>query len=64
MCVKNEITSSKKADFVVNGYTFKIDGKNKKQTQIEQDEQFFVVKDCVDFGYRNVLPLWAFGLNY
>ena len=22
------------------------------------------VKDDIEYGYQNVLPLWAFGLNY
>jgi hypothetical protein len=24
----------------------------------------FVVKDDIEFAYLNVIPLWAFGLNY
>ncbi|WP_291862255.1 AAA family ATPase [Marinilabilia sp.] len=64
MRVKNEVVSSKNADFVVDGYTFEVGGKNKKQSQIENDGKSFVVKDDIEFGYLNVLPLWAFGLNY
>lgn len=61
---KHEVISSVKADFIINNYTFEIGGKNKKQSQIVQDGSSFVVKDDIEFGYRNVLPLWAFGLNY
>ncbi len=64
MRVKNEVIASKNADFVVDRYTFEIGGKNKKQSQIEKDGKSFVVKDDIEFGYLNVLPLWAFGLNY
>jgi len=64
MSVKNEVIASKKADFVVNGYIFELGGKNKKQNQIENDGKSFLVKDDIEFGYRNVIPLWAFGLNY
>lgn len=60
----NEVTSSEKADFVIDNYTFEIGGKNKQQTQIEKDGRSFVVKDDIEFGYLNVIPLWAFGLNY
>ena len=64
MQVKNEVISSKKADFVIENYTFEVGGKNKQQNQIEKDKQSFVVKDDIEYGYRNVIPLWAFGLNY
>ncbi len=64
MSVKNEVIASKKADYVVNGYIFELGGKSKKQNQIENDGKSFLVKDDIEFGYRNVIPLWAFGLNY
>ncbi|AZQ63309.1 ATP-binding protein [Flammeovirga pectinis] len=64
MQVRNEVISSKKADFVVGDYTFEVGGKNKQQKQIEQDGKSFIVKDDLEFGYLNVLPLWTFGLNY
>lgn len=64
MRVKNEVRSSPKADFKVNDYTFEVGGKNKRQAQIDQDGQSFVVKDGIEYGHRNVVPLWAFGLNY
>jgi hypothetical protein len=64
MRVKNEVMSSKKADFVIENYTFEVGGKNKQQSQIENDDKSFVVKDDIEYGYRNVIPLWVFGLNY
>jgi hypothetical protein len=64
MRLKNEVISSKKADFVIGDYIFEIGGKNKQQKQIEKDGKSFVVKDDIEFGYLNVIPLWAFGLNY
>jgi len=62
--VKNKVMSSKKADFMIEQYTFEIGGKNKQQNQIEKDGKSFVVKDDIEYGYRNVIPLWAFGFNY
>ena len=64
MQVKNEVISSYKADFIINNYTFEVGGKNKQQKQIEKDDKSFIVKDDIEFGYLNVIPLWAFGLNY
>ncbi len=64
MSVKNEIISSKKSDFVINDYTFEVGGKNKQQNQIDKDGKSFIVKDDIEYGYLNVIPLWAFGFNY
>ncbi len=64
MRVKNEVISSKNADFIIDNYTFEVGGKSKQQNQIAKDGKSFVVKDDIEFGYLNVIPLWAFGLNY
>ncbi len=58
------VISSKTADFVIDDLTFEVGGENKQQKQIARDGKSFVVKDDIEFGYLNVLPLWAFGLNY
>jgi len=64
MRLHNEVISSEKADFIIDDYTFEVGGKNKQQAQIEKDGKSFLVKDDIEFGYLNVVPLWAFGLNY
>ncbi|MCP4552997.1 MAG: ATP-binding protein [Bacteroidetes bacterium] len=64
MRVENEVISSRRADFIIDNYTFEVGGKNKQQNQIGKDGKSFVVKDDIVYGYRNVIPLWAFGLNY
>ncbi len=64
MRVNHEVIASKTADFVIDNITFEVGGKNKKQKQIAQDGKSFIVKDDIEFGYLNVNPLWAFGLNY
>ncbi|MCH7401377.1 ATP-binding protein [Belliella kenyensis] len=64
MRVNNEATSSKSADFVIDDYTFEVGGSNKQQKQIKKDGKSFVVKDDIEFGYLNVIPLWSFGMNY
>ena len=60
----NEVISSKNADFVIRDFTFEVGGKSKQQKQIEQNGKSFIVKDNIEFGYLNVIPLWVFGLNY
>ena len=64
MRLNHEVISSKKADFSINEFTFEVGGKNKKQSQIDKDGKSFIVKDDIEYGYMNVIPLWAFGLNY
>ena len=58
------VTSSSVADFKIGERTFEVGGRNKKQKQIRDVEQAFVVKDDIEYGYRNTIPLWAFGLVY
>lgn len=64
MRLKHPITSSERADFRIGEYTFEVGGKKKKQVQIQQDEKSFIVKDDIEFGHRNIIPLWAFGMTY
>ncbi len=64
MRVNNDVISSKNSDFVIDHFTFEIGGKSKQQNQIAKDSKSFVVRDDIEYGYRNVIPLWAFGLNY
>ncbi|MDR0294961.1 MAG: AAA family ATPase [Prevotellaceae bacterium] len=64
MRVNNAVISSKTTDFVIGNYNFEVGDKNKQQKQIRKEGKSFVVKDDIEFGYLNVIPLWAFGLNY
>jgi uncharacterized protein len=64
MRVNNALTSSAVADFKIDKYTFEVGGKNKSQAQIKNTPNAFIVKDDIEYGYKNVVPLWAFGLNY
>ena len=62
--VMNDVTSSSISDFEINGKTFEIGGRKKGQKHIENAEEGYIVKDDIESGYANVIPLWAFGLNY
>lgn len=64
MRLKNDVITAKKGDFFIDKYTFEVGGATKKQTQIEGVEQSYIVKDDIEYGYQNVIPLWAFGMNY
>ena len=64
MCVNHKVTSSPVADFLVKGHTFEVGGKSKKQKQIKNVNDAFVVKDDIENAYMNIIPLWTFGFNY
>ena len=64
MRVENEIISSKVSDFCIDKYTFEIGGRNKGKRQIANISNGIVVKDDIESGYSNIIPLWQFGLNY
>ena len=64
MRVQNDIVSSKISDFEIDGKVFEIGGRKKGQKQIESAADGYIVKDDIESGYANVIPLWAFGLNY
>lgn len=62
--VANEVISSPISDFEINGRTFEIGGRKKGQKQIQDAAEGYIVKDDLESGYANTIPLWAFGLNY
>ena len=64
MRINQEVIASNVSDFEIDKYTFEVGGKNKKQKQIEDIDNGYVVKDDIERGYLNVIPLWMFGLNY
>lgn len=64
MKVNHSLTASVKADFVIEDYIFEVGGRNKNQKQIEGLEKAYIVKDDIEYAYRNIIPLWAFGFNY
>ncbi|MBQ8060040.1 MAG: AAA family ATPase [Prevotella sp.] len=64
MRVNNEVICSPVSDFLINGHTFEVGGKGKGKKQIADLPDSYVVKDDIEYGYGNVIPLWAFGLNY
>lgn len=62
--VANEVISSPISDFEIDGRTFEIGGRKKGQKQIQDAAEGYIVKDDLESGYANTIPLWAFGLNY
>ena len=60
----HKVTASSASDFKVGKYTFEVGGKKKGQHQIKEVEHAYVVKDDIEYGHLNEVPLWSFGLLY
>ena len=60
----HKVTASSVSDFKVGKYTFEVGGKKKGKHQIKDIEHAYVVKDDIEYGHLNEVPLWAFGLLY
>lgn len=59
------VTVSPISDFLIDGkYTFEVGGKKKKQRQLQDIDNGYVVKDDIETGYGNIIPLWMFGMLY
>lgn len=64
MQVIQQVYASKAADFIVDGKTFEVGGKSKSKKQIAEVKNAFVVKDDIEYGHDNIIPLWHFGMGY
>ena len=52
------------SDFLVDDMTFEVGGHGKRQKQIKDVQKGFVVKDDIERGGLNIIPLWQFGMLY
>ena len=64
MRVKQAVFASPVSDFLIDDLTFEVGGKNKGQKQIKDVEKGYIVKDDIENGYMNTIPLWHLGLTY
>ena len=62
--VKYDVISSPVSDFQIADLTFEIGGRHKGGKQIEHAANGYIVKDDIETGFRNTVPLWHFGLTY
>jgi hypothetical protein len=59
------INISKQSDFLVEEkYTFEIGGKHKSKKQIAGLSNAYIVKDQIEVGFGNIIPIWLFGFLY
>ena len=64
MRVTADVISSHISDFEIDKRTFEVGGRKKSKKQIADATEGYIVKDDIEFGSGNTLPLWAFGLTY
>jgi len=65
MGLNHRVTVPKEGDFLVNdNYLFEVGGKNKSSSQITGKSESFIAKDDIEFGYKNIIPLWLMGFLY
>ena len=64
MRVKHDVFASTIADFIIDDKTFEVGGRNKGQKQIKDIKNGYIVKDDIEHGYLNTIPLWQLGLTY
>lgn len=65
MSVRHKVTYPGSADFTVDGkLVFEIGGKSKSADQIKGVKSSFIVKDDIEYGTGNIIPLWLFGFTY
>lgn len=54
-----------RGDFMAEGkYLFEIGGRTKGKSQVKDADNAFVVRDAIEVGFGNVIPLWLFGFLY
>ena len=64
MRVGYEVFASPISDFLIEGKTFEVGGKNKRFDQLAGAADGYVVADNIEFGHGRTIPLWTFGLSY
>jgi len=60
-----QVRTARQGDFVVDGkHVFEVGGRKKTAKQLSGRKNALIVKDDIETGSKNVLPLWLFGFLY
>ena len=62
--VNHTVEVPEKGDFLIDKYYFEVGSKNKTNKQILNIPNAYLVKDDIEYAYKNTIPLWHFGFLY
>lgn len=62
--VMNKVVTSKVSDFRIGDSTFEVGGHGKGIRQLQGVDNGYIVRDDIEYGHGQIIPLWHFGLNY
>lgn len=62
--VGHTVTASRISYFEIDGITFEVGGKNKRGVQLKGADTGYIVKDDIEYGMGNIIPIWMFGFLY
>ncbi|MBX3239679.1 MAG: AAA family ATPase [Chitinophagaceae bacterium] len=51
-------------DFLINGITIEVGGKNKPAKQVRDAASYLIAADDIETGFGTKIPLWLFGFMY
>ena len=59
-----EVFEPRSGDFLVDGITIEVGGKNKSSRQVKDAGSYIVAADDIETGFGKKIPLWLFGFLY
>ncbi|MGY6743380.1 MAG: hypothetical protein ACXIUQ_11645 [Cecembia sp.] len=57
----HEVYEPENGDFLVNGITIEVGGKNKSSKQVMEAKDFMIAADEIETGWGTKVQLWLFG---
>lgn len=60
----HDVSEPTSGDFLVNGTTIEVGGKNKSIKQVQHAESYIIAADDIESGFGTKVPLWVFGFMY
>jgi predicted AAA+ superfamily ATPase len=59
-----KVSAPHEGDFLVDGLTIEVGGKNKNTTQVRHLDNFLIASDDIETGNANKFPIWLLGFLY
>lgn len=59
-----EVTEPDRGDFLIDGVTIEVGGKNKSAKQVRDEASYLIAADGIEIGFGAKIPLWLFGFMY